>query len=88
MLGILEPFFTGHSVQEEKLLLLKSIDATKKGTSSNTTTMNAPITINGVPTGKEVTVAKAVHKAIQDPIRATLAEYKKAKAYEDRLTFA
>src|SRR5258708_27461187 len=49
--------------------------------------MNAPITVNGVPTGKEYAVARATQRAIQRPIKQTLDQMKDAKKFEDRLTY-
>jgi hypothetical protein len=50
--------------------------------------MNAPITIHGVPAGQERAIATQVERAMQDPIRRLLEELKKARAHEQRLSYA
>jgi hypothetical protein len=50
-------------------------------------TMNAPITVNGVPTGREGAVGREVARALQDPTRMLLAQLKEARAAEQRLGY-
>jgi hypothetical protein len=50
--------------------------------------MHAPITIHGVPAGQEGAIAAQVERAMQDPIRRLLEELKKARAHEQRLSYA
>ena len=58
-----------------------------EGATSPMLTMNSPVTVNGVPTGREGAVAREVQRALQDPARMLLAQLKEARSAEQRLGY-
>jgi hypothetical protein len=76
---------TGSSLKDT----IKDINMRERmqGATSPMLTMNSPITVNGVPTGREGAVGREVARALQDPTRMLLAQLKEARAAEQRLGY-
>ena len=60
-----------------------------KGTTSatNNFNMSSPVTINGVPTGKEYAVGRHVKSALRNPMREFIDQIKGARNYDARTTY-
>jgi hypothetical protein len=50
-------------------------------------TMNSPVTVHGVPTGREGAVGREIVRALQDPTRQLLASLREARNAEQRLGY-